>query len=1145
MEDLGDLIVGLVKVFVFIIKIVVNIVAEIFTTFLALFCLPFLWKWPMLFKCYEGCSFDLDEIWSHRIKVVQCFFDLLVDILCLPAVFFSIMCLWRCSFVSQLWSGDVGEWRVRAWQQFSLGVLDFVCMPALVLSSPRICFLINGCEKRDSEAHDWDSNWRFEVWRQAGLLLLDLLCLPAILLTFPRWYFLIKASTNCDANYDWSFTWRMESWRQGFLLLLDLSCLPVLALCPTRWYFLYKACKNNKDDKVWDWSFNWRSEAWRQAGLLLLDLLCLPAILLTFPRWYFLIKASTNCDANYDWSFTWRMESWRQGFLLLLDLSCLPVLALCPTRWYFLYKACKNNKDDKVWDWSFNWRSEAWRQAGLLLLDLICLPALVLCLASVWRWQFLFASPNYERYSDCDWNFNWRFGTLEQFLLASLDVIYFPFFIMNICLSWRWKFLLVARQLSIKRSKNLCAATGKSNKDWLWRWRSDCLHQVGYAFLDALCALPLLISVLSWRRSFFFGGYRAREALERQNDAAAAAATTVAAAANDVKHVVKETLDWPVDWRSECWYQLRLLIQDAACFPFFLCIVFGPWRIPFFLAGSRSRPNVEHNKTNSADHDWPFCYRSELCHQAGYFILDLFSITPVLFCIVSWRYRFVKEMYQQELKEMASSANKSDFPGNFRLRCLQQVGYLFLDICMIPFVLLLVLSIWRWGYIQRGLQSGNESNSSSGSTGSSGCCNGAWPYDWTENSRSFLLYQVRCMCLDLLCAPFVACLVLCPWRIYTFGSSLRNPNVVDFKFDSVTDHPSCWRYKALANILLMLLDIISFPFLILSICSWRNVFFFRSYRCDVLKRITAGAKSEQIQVPSPAPRPDGEVSMGDLVLHANSFPSSPVSQQIAPNTANLISASLSEPQDPSILQQEQNIPAFNHDLTHNLPVSVPEAPTIRSATAAVQISALSGLDSSASKHDSLPWFDPDSMDWNVSWRRLSVYQTNLLFGDFLTLPFLALYLVSAYRMCLFPLPLSELFAYDPISFAGCEDWNPPVRCLLMNHGLCILFDVLCFPFFVVAKSSWRGHTILKSGSSVEPEYSIPISDAQAVPYNAFQNIASPISVTQPSQIAPSQFHSHEEPISLPQSENKDKPETTSSVITSFRHLFLNQVNTHI
>jgi len=471
MDDLGNLIVGLVKVFVFIIKVAVNIAAELLTTVLAVFCFASLWKIPALLECYQGCACDLDSQWERRGRVIQCFFSLLLDIACLPALIISFMCVWRIVFFCKIWSGSDGEWRARAWMQ---------------------CFLA----------------------------------------------------------------------------LLDCACLPALALCTmslTRFYFLCKGCED------------------------------------------------IGSNADDDWSCKWRFEVWRQLFFLLLDLLCLPALLLCIvslSRFYFLCKSCEQSNHTA--DWSHSWRQEALRQVCLLVLDVLCLPFLIVCLATVWRCPFFFASLA-ERAHEFDWKHDWRTQSLAQTFLALMDILIFPFFAFSHVFFWRIPFLY-----------GLKTAYATSD-DWSWNWRSDCIPQFFFAFLDILCAIPLTFSVLSWRNTFFFGGFRARKGKVDGS---------------------KITRDWLVDWRSECMQQLICMLVDIMCLPAFIFLIVGPWRIPFFLAGARSRPNDVHSETKSHDHDWAFEYRLELFRQVLYFALDLFFIFPVVLCVLSiWRIPFVRAMY--------------------------------------------------------------------------------------------------------------------------------------------------------------------------------------------------------------------------------------------------------------------------------------------------------------------------------------------------------------------------------------------------------------------------------------------------------------------------------------------------------------------
>ena len=990
MDDLAALLAGLVKAFVFIVQVAVNIAAEVFTTLLAFFCIASLWKIPALLDCYKSCSFDLDGIWEHRRAVVACFFDLLLDILCVPAVLISFMCVWRIGYSCKIWSGDVGKWRSRAWMQVFYGLLDCACIPALAIcicSLVRIYFAIRGCSaSTDSHGDDWACAWRFEVWRQTGLLLLDILCLPALLL-----------------------------------------CIASLV----RVYFLFKGCERDADN--FDWSFKWRTEVCRQTVLLFVDVLCLPALLL-----------------------------------------CIASLVRIP----FLYNGCKPRDEQPKFDWSSTWRTEVWNQLGLLLFDVMFVPFLILCCATFWRLQFL--SPS--------------------------------------------------------------SSVSPSADDWKWNWRRDCFRQSCLGFLDILCFLPLGFSVLSWRHKFFFSGYHARQALQKKNAEAAAAAD----AQKDIRPKEEPFLDdWSVDWRSECLEQTLSLIQDVACIPFLVIMIVGLWRIPFFLAGSRSRPQKQHKVTKCNDHDWAFAYRSELLRQICFFALDLFFIFPVIFCIMSiWRIKFVKKMYEQELQDMESSSNKSDFPGQIRLRCLQQVIYLFLDILTIPCILLLLVSFWRWGYIVRGLQSSSSGDSSSGSQG--------WVYDWAGDRRTFLVYQARCLSFDLLCAPVVLFLAVCPWRLYMFWVGLQSRDVLDtvcaglLPADVITDHPSGWRFKALKCFVFMMKDILAAPFLLFSVATWRNPFFRRAYLAKTLltlqtinnvSRSTESPKATaaaSAQAPLSNPNPDLEISLADAAALSQASPlpaatpSSPAQGQNVSNTELLLMQSPLPGDAPALEHSEQSVAASIEGASSQTPNTVP---TVQSPIFSV---------------DTLPWFDPKTLEWHVSWRQLAMVQTALLFLDLLTLPFLVFYLASVYRVCMFPLPISQFLVHEPPfphKSAFEEDWDAPVRLILVNHSVCILFDILCFPFFFISKISWRGHTLRKPDRFIQPECAPPVSLTNV--QSDVENVPQASPALQPVPSASHVDSQLQDQTNFQANSNNDNAiDPNLSLSVCVRGLFLNQVTAY-
>jgi hypothetical protein len=126
--------------------------------------------------------------------------------------------------------------------------------------------------------------------------------------------------------------------------------------------------------------------------------------------------------------------------------------------------------------------------------------------------------------------------------------------------------------------------------------------------------------------------------------------------------------------------------------------------------------------------------------------------------------------------------------------------------------------------------------------------------------------------------------------------------------------------------------------------------------------------------------------------------------------------------------------------------------------------------------------------------------------------------------------------------ASIEDWDIPLRHLLINHTLCIIWDVLCFPFFVIAKLSWRGHTLAKRSAINRPaaQAEIPIAAVIGrVDYVEFVPNSNQLPVVQEANVASAHDNSEIQPNHQMHSVD-DHP----SLITCFRDLFLHQVRVH-
>ena len=340
----------------------------------------------------------------------------------------------------------------------------------------------------------------------------------------------------------------------------------------------------------------------------------------------------------------------------------------------------------------------------------------------------------------------------------------------------------------------------------------------------------------------------------------------------------------------------------------------------------------------------------------------------------------------------------------------------------------------------------------------------------------------------------------------------------------------------------MMKDILAAPFLLFSVATWRNPFFRRAYLAKTLLTLQtinnasrstnspAALAATSAEAPLSNPHSDQEISLADAAalsqapLVPAATPSSPAQGQYVANTELLLMQSPPQGDAPALEHSEQSVAAAVEDAPSQTPNSVP---TVQAPIVSV---------------DTLPWFDPKTLEWHVSWRQLAMVQTALLFLDLLTLPFLVFYVASVYRVCMFPLPTSQFLVHVPPfprKSAFEEDWDAPVRAILVNHSVCILFDILCFPFFVISKISWRGHTLRKPDRFIQPECAPPVSLANA--QNDVENApqASPaLQLVPPASHLDSQCQDQANFQANSNNDNTSDPNLSLSVC--FRDLFLNR-----
>jgi hypothetical protein len=147
---------------------------------------------------------------------------------------------------------------------------------------------------------------------------------------------------------------------------------------------------------------------------------------------------------------------------------------------------------------------------------------------------------------------------------------------------------------------------------------------------------------------------------------------------------------------------------------------------------------------------------------------------------------------------------------------------------------------------------------------------------------------------------------------------------------------------------------------------------------------------------------------------------------------------------------------------------------------------------------------------------------------------------------MFPLPISQLFVREPPfphKSAFEEDWDAPVRLILVNHSVCILFDILCFPFFFISKISWRGHTLRKPDRFIQPECAPPVSLTNV--QSDVENVPQASPALQPVSSASHVDSQLQDQTNFQANSNNDNAiDPNLSLSVCVRGLFLNQVTAY-
>lgn len=228
---------------------------------------------------------------------------------------------------------------------------------------------------------------------------------------------------------------------------------------------------------------------------------------------------------------------------------------------------------------NYSWRDLGWRKVCVkqflqLLVDIPCVFVGFLVMIT-WRAPFLIKKINKLRREESEnWN-RWRFEVFPEFLYIFVDLVCIILFLVTI-VTWRAPFLL----------QKLCHADMKQ-----WKIRKIIVTQLLLVFVDIPCILCALIVFLTlWRVPNFIRNWK-----------------------ND---------EWKV--RRNCLSQLGMLFVDFGCLLLSLVVIVTLWRLyPLVTDTSRywSRPREERS--------WKI--RKAICKN---FVFLLVDIPAIFLCLV-------------------------------------------------------------------------------------------------------------------------------------------------------------------------------------------------------------------------------------------------------------------------------------------------------------------------------------------------------------------------------------------------------------------------------------------------------------------------------------------------------------------------------
>lgn len=266
--------------------------------------------------------------------------------------------------------------------------------------------------------------------------------------------------------------------------------------------------------------------------------------------------------------------------------------------------------------------------------DVLCIPLAIICVLS-WRSCIFINKLGKKNYSWRD--FGWRKVCVVQFLQLLVDIpcIFVGFIVM---ITWRAPFLV----RKVKKLKN-----GADPEKWD-RWRFEVFPEFFLIFIDLVCMLCILLTVITWRAPMLI--YNLRHAPKKQWKIREIIVTQMLLIFVDIPCILCALIvfvtlwripnfirNWEKDeWkiRTNCVCQLGMLLIDFGCLLLSIVVMITVWRLYPLISDIRkywSRPREERS--------WKI--RKAICMNVAFLFVDIPAIF-LCFIILITLFRFPK-----------------------------------------------------------------------------------------------------------------------------------------------------------------------------------------------------------------------------------------------------------------------------------------------------------------------------------------------------------------------------------------------------------------------------------------------------------------------------------------------------------------------